>query len=138
MRAIAFIIVARRCNELTNIIFNLTDAYIPLCQAPGTVVCTPIPATINDFVWPMNLRFDDYCLCTPTENSVYPFSNCVLNCGSEYSLTIINNSVCFSNVTSQMNNTPAYFVSRGDHCGSSGDCFITSIESAYKIIIQCK
>ena len=87
------------------------------------------PAVI---IWPS--RNDSDCRCIP---QVGFFELC--SCESDYMVNISSNgSVCFYNLTPEMNGTLVHFRRHTDICLSLPDCSIITILSSHVIIIQGK
>ena len=111
-------------------------------RGPNETVCVSIPDNFTDsematpvFVWPANPGIPGDCYCPPYEDvELTRFSDCVVTCNTTYSIESINESICFSNIISPMNNTQVYFVTLTDQCNIP-DCFIRTTVGSYRIII---
>ena len=111
----------------------------------GGSVCIPIPKTNTSsegvatpsLVWPARPGVPGDCYCPPYENDVEltKFSDCYVTCDTTYFIHSINGSICFSNLTSTMNNTPVYFVTLTSPCRYP-ECFIRTVITSYDIVIS--
>ena len=89
-------------------------------------------------VWPARPGVPGDCYCPPYENlTLVKFSDCLITCETSYSIRSDSESIHFTNLTSQMNNTPVHFVTLTDQCDFP-DCFIRTIVASYKIIVVGK
>ena len=109
-------------------------------------MCIPIPYTNTasegevatpSLVWPARPGVPGDCYCPPYENDVEltKFSACYVTCDTTYSIHNINGSICFSNLTSTMNNTPVHFVTLTSPCRYP-ECFIRTVITSYDIVIS--
>lgn len=109
--------------------------------APNSTICYNIPETntcINslNFIW--GLESGQSCRC-PTQNSTVGrsiFNSCGCKPDDNPSL-MTNGSVCFSELTIDMNETLVHFSCVTDPCTQS-DCFINTILSSNRIVIAGK
>ena len=112
-------------------IFNISYT-VPkqdICFPVTEQSCAPIY-----IIWPQTTANTHSCICAPYENSFYPFSICMEDCDSSFSAKIVNNEVCFTNLSLEMNDTSIFFECVQDLCPS--DCYIHSILSSHEIIID--
>ena len=106
----------------------------------GGAVCIPIPDTSSEgtpsLVWPARPGVPRDCYCPPYENDVEltKFSYCYVTCDTTYSIHSFNGSICFSNLTSAMNNTSVHFVTLTQQCNFP-KCFIRTTVGSYKIMV---
>ena len=110
---------------------------------PNETVCVSIPDNFTEgematpvLVWPANPGLPGDCYCPPYENvELTRFSACVVTCNTTYSIESVDESICFTNFTSPMNNTQVYFVTLTDQCDNP-DCFIRKTVASYIITLS--
>ena len=107
-------------------------------------MCIPIPNTSSEgevatpsLVWPARPGVPGDCYCPPYENDVEltKFSDCYVTCDTTYSIHSINGSICFTNLTSTMNNTLVHFITLISPCRYP-ECFIRTVITSYDIVIS--
>ena len=92
-------------------------------------------------VWPKKLGSTGDCSCPPFEGTQMQFTDCAENCNTEYSISIVNNTLaCFASLTPEQNHTPVYFIAvRAVPClvanGTTKHCYIRKIARSYSVLI---
>ena len=152
-RLLAHDVAGTPCAQESAVLFYYLDAngemtckiyYIIIVSPLATVVfhanssdgvgCVPIPVgprrdySSLEVVWPERRdTVGRLCYCPPFEGEQRLFSRCIstTSCDTDYSITVINGSVCFAELSSPLTSIPVYFTLL-EPCANSR-CVIRSV-----------